>query len=67
MLLTTFTSVLIALGTAAAIPHNKRETYTGQTIYVYGTGISALPVVTDSSGTASILSTLLNAFKTHSI
>jgi hypothetical protein len=67
MLLTTFTSVLFALGTTAAIPHNKRETYTGQNIYVYGTGISALPVLADSSGTTSFLSTPLNAFKAHSI
>ena len=67
MLLTTFASVLFALGTTAAIPHNKRDTYTGQTIYVYGTGISALPIVADSSGTTSFLLTLLNAYKAYSI
>ena len=67
MLLTAFTSVLFALGTTAAIPHKKRDSYAGQTIYVYGTGISALPVVTDSSGTTSFLLTPLNAFKAHSI
>jgi hypothetical protein len=54
MLLMTLSSLLLAVG-AAAIPHDKRNTLSDVTIYAYGTGISGLPVLADSSGTNSFL------------
>ena len=53
MLLTTLASLLLAVG-AAAIPHDKRDTFSDVTIYAYGTGISGLPVLADLNGIYTI-------------
>lgn len=49
MLLKTICSLLLA-ATAMAIPHDKRKTVDGVSMYAYGTGISGRPVLADSNG-----------------
>jgi hypothetical protein len=53
MLLTIVASLLLALG-ATAIPQDKRATVSDVNVYAYGTGISGLPVLTDSNGTDTL-------------
>lgn len=50
MVLTIVASLLLALG-VTAIRQDKRVTVSGSKIYAYGTGISGLPILTDSNGT----------------
>jgi hypothetical protein len=50
MVLTIVASLLLALG-VTAIPQDKRVTVGDSKIYAYGTGVSGLPILTDSNGT----------------